>query len=194
MSEKPRLMIPAAELRSRVQALAGEIAPTLSTSEQPLFVGVLKGCTLFMSDLVRALHEDVEIDFISISSYGDTREPSGVVKIVKDLETDIEGRDVVIVEDIVDTGLTLNFLRTTMLQRLPRSLRTVTLLDKSARRLVPVPLEFRGFDIPDVFVLGYGMDWQGKLRNLEDLFCVSDLSVLIEDPQAVSPALFGLSE
>jgi hypoxanthine-guanine phosphoribosyltransferase len=108
---------------------------------------------------------------------------SGIVRILKDLEQDIGGRDVIIVEDIVDTGLTLNYLRRTLLQRAPRSLRTVTLLDKRARRIVPVPVEHRGFEVADVFVIGYGLDFQGLYRNLEDLLAVTDIARLSANPR-----------
>ncbi len=130
------------------------------------------------------------IDFMSISAYGDGRPNSGVVRIVKDLERSIEGEHVLIVEDIVDTGLTLNYLRRTLGDRGPASLKAVTLLDKSARRIIPVPLEWAGFEIPDVFVLGYGLDHEGLYRNVRDLLAVHDFKRLVGEPDMYVEQLF----
>jgi hypoxanthine phosphoribosyltransferase len=127
---------------------------------------------------------------MSISSYSASLSPSGVVRIVKDLDDEIEGRDVVIVEDIVDTGLTLTYLRRALGERRPRSLSAVTLLDKAARRIVPVELEYRGFEIPDVFVVGYGLDFMGRYRNVPELLSVSDLARLANDPDLLVDSLF----
>ena len=144
---------------------------------------------MFLADLIRSIDIDVEVDFMSITSYG-SGGGSGVVRIVKDLDTDVTGRDVVIVEDIVDTGLTLTYLRRTLGQRGPRSLRAVTLLDKAARRIIPVELEHRGFEIPDVFVIGYGLDFQGRYRNVPEILQVNDLPRLAGDPGMLSGELF----
>ena len=178
------------QLRGRVRELAHEIQRTLPQSDRPpVLVGVLKGSTLFLADLIRAFEVHVEVDFISISSYaGGSR--SGVVRIVKDLEIDIMGRDVVIVEDIVDTGLTLNYLRQTLKDREARSLRAVTLLDKAARRIVPVELEHSGFEIPDEFVVGYGLDFQGRYRNVPYILAVKDIAKLANDPTLLVEPLF----
>lgn len=181
------VLIPAAELRRRIEELAGEIGDHYA-DRSPILVSVLKGSTLFLADLVRAMPGAVEVDFMSISSYGAAQ--SGVVKIVKDLESDIAGRDVVIVEDIVDTGLTLNYLRRTLEERGPATLSAVTLLDKVARRIVPVPLEWSGFEIPDVFVVGYGLDFQGRYRNVPELLAVNDLARLANDPLLLVGDLF----
>jgi len=143
---------------------------------------------MFLADLIRAMDIDVVVDFMSISSYSQ----SGVVRIVKDLDEDIRGRDVVIVEDIVDTGLSLNYLRKTLTQREPNSLCAATLLDKTARRIIPVPLEFSAFEIPDVFVVGYGLDFQGLYRNAADILAVRDLARLANDPRLMVTQLFGL--
>jgi len=178
------------QLRRRVAALGAEIGRAYATLPESLVVvGVLKGSTLFLADLLRAIRLDTEIDFIAISSYGqgpDTQ--SGVVRIVKDLDRDVTGRDVLLVEDIVDTGLTLNYLRRTLLEREPRSLATVALLDKTARRIVPVPIEYRGFEIPDVYVVGYGLDFQGRYRNLRAIQAVSDLARLAKEPRLLEPS------
>ena len=185
------MLLPAEQLRARISTLAGEIA-SAATGEDPLvLISILKGSTLFTADLMRALPIDVEIEFMSISAYGQGQSQSGVVRIVKDLDGSISGRDVLIVEDIVDTGLTLNYLRRTLGNRDPRSLAAVTLLDKSARRIVPVPLEHAGFQIPDAFVVGYGMDFQGRYRNLPDVLAVTDLPRLANEPLAIGAGLWA---
>ena len=188
------VLIDAAALRRRIDELGDELARACAGAERPpVLVGVLKGSVLFLADLVRAMPIDVEVDFMSISSYSAGGAQSGVVRIVKDLDSDVHGRDVVIVEDIVDTGLTLNYLRRNLGARSPRSLRAVTLLDKSVRRIVPVPLEHRGFDIPDVFVVGYGLDFQALYRNARDLLSVPDLPRLANDPRLLVAALWPAS-
>jgi hypoxanthine phosphoribosyltransferase len=180
------------ELAIRVGELAAQIVRDRDSSSHPLLlIGVLKGSTLFLADLMRALHMEVAVDFMSISSYQEGVVQSGVVRIVKDLDEDIADRDVLIVEDIVDTGLTLNYLRRTLSERGPRSLRTVTLLDKTARRIVPVQLEYSGFEIPDVFVVGYGLDFQGRYRNVPDILAVTDLGRLINDPLLLAGDAFA---
>ena len=182
------------EIARRIAELGSEISASYATAERPpVLVCVLKGSSVFMADLVRSLSIDAEMDFLSISAYGQSPTSSGVVKIVKDLEWVVGDRDVLIVEDIVDTGLTLNYLRKALGQRAPRSLQTVTLLDKAARRIVPVPVEFRGFEIADLFMLGYGLDWQGRYRNVPDLLCIADISLLASNPSALVGELFPLA-
>lgn len=183
------MLIDRSTLHARIGELAAELDETLEGSEEPVFVSVLKGSTLFMADLVRAMRKTVAVDFLSISAYAGGR--GGVVRIVKDLDQNVEGRDVVIVEDIVDTGLTLNYLRQTLTQRGAASLRTVSLLDKAVRRIIPVSVEMVGFEIPDVFVLGYGLDFQGLYRNVPDILAVRDIARLANDPTALVGALFG---
>lgn len=189
------VLITRAELRAGCVRVAAELSSALKGGgEPPIFVGVLKGSTLFLADLIRALPQEIAVDFMAISSYqGGAAQPS-VVRILKDLDQDVAGRDVVIVEDIVDTGLTLGYLRKALLERNPRSLRTVTLLDKSARRIVPVELEHRAFEIPDVFVVGYGMDFQGRYRNLPDLLAIHDLPRLANEPRLLDRPLFEVRE
>jgi hypoxanthine phosphoribosyltransferase len=185
------VLVSEGELAARVTRLGEQLSDDLaSTNQPPILVGVLKGSTLFLADLVRSIDCDVAVDFMSISSYSAALSPSGVVRIVKDLEHDINGRDVVIVEDIVDTGLTLTYLRRALRERHPRSLKAMTLLDKAARRIVPVELEYRGFEIPDVFVVGYGLDFMGRYRNVPELLAVGDLPRLANDPDLLVEALF----
>lgn len=178
------VLISTDDLSARVESLATEIEETYAgSSEPPLLVGVLKGSTFFLADLVRALRCDVLVDFISISHYAPSSDGrSGVVRILKDLDIEAWGRNILLVEDIVDTGLTLTYLRRTLEERGARSLRCVTLLDKAARRIVPVEVEFRGFEIPDVFVVGYGLDFQGRYRNVPELLAVKDIARLANDP------------
>jgi hypoxanthine phosphoribosyltransferase len=145
-----------------------------------LLVGVLKGSVPFLADVARAMEAPTEIDFLAISSYA---EGTGRVRIVKDLEADICGRDVVLVEDIVDTGLTVSYVLGELRRRQPTSVEVCALLDKVARRIVPVPLRFVGFSIPDDFALGYGMDFAERYRNL-DRVVAGDLNALRIDPDA----------
>ncbi|HZA39266.1 MAG TPA: hypoxanthine phosphoribosyltransferase [Actinomycetota bacterium] len=186
------VLISAAEIAHRVDELGRELREVYHDAERPpVLVGVLKGSTLFLADLLRAVGIDAEVDFMAISSYSASAGQSGVVRIIKDLEGGIAGRDVLLVEDIVDTGLTLTYLRRALGERGPRSLRTVALLDKVARRIVPVPVEFRGFEIPDVFVVGYGLDFMGRYRNVPDLYAVRDLARLANDPMLLVGPFFG---
>jgi hypoxanthine phosphoribosyltransferase len=157
------VLFTASEIERRVNELGAEIARDYAGRE-PLFVGVLKGVTCFMADLMRHTALPLGIDFMTISSYdGDS---SGAVRIVQDLSENIGGRDVLIVEDIVDTGMTLNHLMRQLAAREPASLRVCALLDKRARRLADVPLDYVGFEVPDEFVVGYGLDYRQRFRNL----------------------------
>jgi hypoxanthine phosphoribosyltransferase len=153
-----------------LQAKIAELGKAISADYQGkdlLAVCILRGAVVFLSDLIRRITIPHEIDFMAVSSYGGTRtESSGVVRILMDLETNIEGRDVLIVEDIVDTGLTLNYIIDNLKTRRPASLRTCVLLNKQERRQVDVPLDYVGFNIPDKFVVGYGLDYGEKYRNL----------------------------
>jgi hypoxanthine phosphoribosyltransferase len=143
---------------------------------------VLKGSVMFLADLVRRIDLPVRVDFMSISSYGDGGR-SGVVRILKDLSESIEDDDVILVEDIIDTGLTVTYLLATLRARSPRSLEVCALLDKSVRRIIEVPIKYKGFDIPDEFVIGYGLDFQGRYRNLRSIIGVRDLDTLAESPE-----------
>ncbi|MEA2505754.1 MAG: hypoxanthine phosphoribosyltransferase [Actinomycetota bacterium] len=186
------ILVTRQQMAARARELGRELTAALTPGTRPpVFIGILKGSTLFHADLVRCVELDLTIDFMSISSYAEAAAGGGVVRIIKDLDQDIAGRDAIIVEDIVDTGFTLNYLRRHILAREPASLRTVALLDKSARRIVPVPLEHRGFEIPDVFVVGYGLDYQARYRNLRDIVAVSDLAALTRDPQMLVASLYA---
>jgi hypoxanthine phosphoribosyltransferase len=186
------LLFSSGEIAQRVSELGRNLDEAYNdAASPPLLISVLKGSTLFLADLVRALSIDATVDFMAISSYSPSYAQSGVVRIVKDLDTEIAGRDVVLVEDIVDTGLTLTYLRQALAERQPRSLATVTLLDKVARRIVPVPVEYKGFEIPDVFVVGYGLDFMGRYRNVPDLFAVRDLARLANNPDLLVGPFFG---
>lgn len=160
------ILIPAEALQAKVREIGGQIARDYSSREDLLLIGVLKGCMMFMVDLARAIPMLVAVDFIATSSYGKSTESSGVVRMVKDLDTDIAGRHVLIVEDIIDSGLTLDYLRGHMLRRNPASLRICSLLNKPDRRIADVPVDYLGFDIPNEFVVGYGLDYQERYRNL----------------------------
>ena len=164
MPRPGRVLISEAEIRSRIAELGQDLARDYAR-ESPILVGVLQGAFLFMADLVRATPIDLTTDFIGVSSYGGTRS-SGQVRILSDLSMSIEGRDVVIVEDIVDTGLTLTYLKRMLDARHPRSLRVCVLTDKIERRQVDVAVDYVGFTIPNVFVVGYGFDHDGLYRNL----------------------------
>jgi hypoxanthine phosphoribosyltransferase len=152
-------------LASRIRALAAEIRIALPNDDIH-FVCVLKGAFMFLSDLVRALDERVTVDFVAISSYGSGTSSSGEVRLIKDVDASLEGRHVVIIEDIVDTGLTLHYLQDILRRRRPASLHTACLLSKPSRRQVDVQVDFIGFTIDDQFVVGYGLDYGEKYRNL----------------------------
>jgi hypoxanthine phosphoribosyltransferase len=154
------------QIRQKVIELGARLSADYLGRELTL-VSVLKGSLPFMADLMRAISIPVTIDLMEVSSYGGAAtETSGLVRILKDLSASIEGRDVLIVEDIIDTGLTLNYLVRYLKGKNPRSLRICTLLDKPARRLVEIPIDYRGFEIPDQFVVGYGLDYGERYRNL----------------------------
>ena len=153
------------QIRARVGELGRQVSEDYAGKELTL-VSVLKGSLPFMADLMRAITVPVAIDLMEVSSYGTATESSGLVRILKDLSSSIDGRDVLIVEDIIDTGLTLNYLVRYLRGKNPRSLRICTLVDKPARRLVDIPIDYRGFEIPDQFVIGYGLDYGEYYRNL----------------------------
>ena len=167
MSEKIHVMIPAEEVQKRVAEIGQAISRDYAGKEVRM-ICVLKGGVYFMTALTNVIAEDipVSIDFMSVSSYGDDTKSSGVVKIIKDLDESIEGRDVLLVEDIIDSGRTLSYLLDLLKDRHPASLRLCTLLDKPSRRVVDVNVDYCGFEIEDKFVVGWGMDYTQRYRNL----------------------------
>lgn len=180
-----RVLVPAEELRPGVERLGAALSAAYP--DGVLLVAVLKGSVWFLADLMRAMTVTAEVDFLAISAY---TPHTGRVRIVKDLDRDICGRDVVLVEDIVDTGLTLTYVLGELARRQPASLEVCALLDKSTRRIVPTPVRFVGFEIDDSFVLGYGLDYAGRYRNLPAIVA-GDLDALRDDPDAHVPDLFG---
>jgi hypoxanthine phosphoribosyltransferase len=153
------------EVQARVAELGAQLAADYEGRE-PVLVSVLKGSIIFLADLVRAMPIPLSIDLMEVSSYGTSTESSGQVRILKDLSTSIEGREVIVVEDIIDTGLTLNYLLRYLHDKGPASIRICCLLDKPARRLAPIEIDYRGFTIADRFVIGYGLDYGERYRNL----------------------------
>ena len=152
------------EIASVVAELGGRITADYSGS-QPLVISVLKGGVVFLADLIRRIDVPLAVDFLAVSSYG-PEATGGVVQLLKDLDELITGRDVIVVEDVIDTGLTLNYLLQLLKAREPASLQICALLDKSVRRIVDIPIAYKGFDLPDLFVVGYGLDFAGLYRNL----------------------------
>ena len=153
------------EVQTRVAELGAQLAADYE-GRDPVLVSVLKGSIIFLADLVRAMPIPLSIDLMEVSSYGSSTESSGQVRIMKDLSTPIEGREVIVVEDIIDTGLTLNYLLRYLHDKGPASIRICCLLDKPARRLAPIEIDYRGFTIADRFVIGYGLDYAERYRNL----------------------------
>ena len=168
--KKPKAIITREDIAKRIDELAAQIRRDYR-GKNPLLIGVLKGSFVFLSDLVRAMNIPAEIDFVRLASYGAGTESSGKIKLVKDIETPIKDRHVLIVEDIVDRGLTVRFLLDYLSFRKPASLKLCTLFDKPSRRKVEVPIDYRGFTISDAFVVGYGLDCNEQYRYLPDL-CV----------------------
>jgi hypoxanthine phosphoribosyltransferase len=160
------------ELQRRVRELGAQISREYE--DGVLLIGILKGAVLFLADLMRSLRISCEVDFMAVSSYGSSTDSSGVVRILKDLDSSIEGRDVLIVEDIIDSGLTLHYLIRNLRARGPRSLEVCALLDKRERRRVDLPIRYVGFEIPDRFVVGYGLDYEQRFRNLEYVAVLAD--------------------
>jgi len=157
------------DIQARIRELAAQIEADYPAGEEIHLVCVLKGGFMFMADLVRAMSDRVTMDFMAVSSYGKGTTSSGQVRVLKDLDTGLEGRHVIIVEDIVDTGLTLTYLQDILRARAPKSLRTACLLSKPSRREVQVAVDYTGFTIEDKFVVGYGLDYAEKYRNLDSI-------------------------
>ena len=174
MSEsRLRVLLAEERIQQRIRELGAQIDQDYPDGNLHL-VGILKGAYVFLADLARAIRRDVRIDFMGISSYGKNKTSSGEVKVTKDLDITVEGADVLIVEDIVDSGVTLNYLVHVLEQRRPRSIRIAALLDKPERRVRPVHVSYVGFRVPDEFVVGYGLDFADKYRNLRDVCVLED--------------------
>ena len=167
-----RILIDSATIQKRVREMGQEIARDYQ-GRSPLLVAILKGASIFHADLVRAIDLQVAFDFMAVESYGASTQSSGAVRILKDLDESLEGRDVILVEDILDTGLTLNYLMHNLRSRGPTSLKIAVLLNKPSRRIVDVAADYVGFDIPDDFVIGYGLDFKQQYRNLPDVWILN---------------------
>ncbi len=167
---KPRILFTRQEIEAAVKKLAAEIRRDYQ-GKCPLLIGVLKGSFMFMADLVRLLDLPLEVEFVGLSSYGRGTKSSGKVKVVQGLRSQVRGRDVLVIDDIVDTGLTVAFLLDYLRKKRPASLKLCALTDKPSRRQIPVTIDYLGFIVPDKFLVGYGLDWDEKFRNLPDI-CV----------------------
>ena len=161
------------EIKGAVERLAREISRDYQ-GKNPLFLGVLKGSFMFMADLIRNLDMPLEIDFVALSSYGRGTESSGRVNVVRGLHTPVKGRDILIIEDIADTGITLSFLLEYLRRKKPASLKVCALFDKASRRRVPMSIDYLGLSVPDVFVVGYGLDYDEKFRHLPGLYFLKE--------------------
>jgi hypoxanthine phosphoribosyltransferase len=184
MTEVASVLFGREDIRRRVQELGRAVTRDYE-GRAPVLISVLKGGSVFLADLFREIHLPVSVEYMAISRYGDARESLGRVKILMDVQTDLAARDVILVEDIVDTGLTLSYLLSTLQTRTPSSLEVCTLLDKSVRRIAPLDVRYVGFDCPDQFVVGYGLDFRERYRNLADILAVQDMDALEADPDTL---------
>jgi len=175
MSAQPRLRIlfTRAEIEAKVDKLAAKIRHDY-LGKHPILICVLKGSFMFTADLIRRLNFPLEVEFVQLSSYGRSRESSGKIKVVQRLRSPIEGRDVLVIEDIVDTGITISFLLGYLRRKKPASLKLCALTDKPSRRQVPVTIDYPGFTVPDKFIVGYGLDLDEKFRYLPDICILED--------------------
>ena len=184
MTELARVLFGREDIRHRVEELGRTITGDY-VGREPVLISVLKGGTVFLADLIRQIQLPLETHMMAVSPYGGAEESMGRVRILLDVEIDLTGRDVLLVEDIVDTGLTLSYLLSILRSRRPSSLELCTLLDRSIRRIVPLRPRYVGFDCPDTFVVGYGLDFEERYRNLADILEVSDTTALKADPDAL---------
>jgi hypoxanthine phosphoribosyltransferase len=184
MTELARVLFGREDIRDRVEELGRTITGDY-VGRDPVLISVLKGGTVFLADLIRQIQLPLETHLMAISPYGGAEESMGRVRILLDVEIDLTGRDVLLVEDIVDTGLTLSYLLSILRARRPASLELCTLLDRSIRRIVPLRPRYVGFDCPDSFVVGYGLDFEERYRNLADILEISDTAALKADPNAL---------
>ena len=163
-----KILIRRDQIAKAVDRLASEIKRDYQ-DKQPLLIGVLKGSFVFMADLIRQLDSPLELDFVRLSSYGAARKSSGKVRVIQGVKTPVKGKDVLVIEDIVDTGITISFLLDYLKKKRPASLKLCALTDKPSRRKVPVPIDYLGFTVPNEFVVGYGLDCDQRFRNLPDI-------------------------
>ena len=177
-------VVPEGDIRSRVAELGKAISEDYEGS-QPLFVVVMTGSVPFAADLIRSVDLRSEVDFLGLNRFGE----SGRIGIAMDVSTPLFDRDVVIVEDITDTGLTLSVLRRMVMDRGARGVATASLVDKTARRVTDVPIEYRGFEVGDEYLVGYGMDWQGLYRNLKSIWAVLDMEAFVNNPKILARSL-----
>jgi len=190
MTEVASVLYGREDIRRRVEELGRAITGDYAGRE-PVLVSVLKGGTVFLADLMREIQLPLEIHFMAISRYGTAEESLGRVQILLDLDVDLTERDVLLVEDIVDTGLTLSYLLSVLRARGPASLEVCALLDKSVRRITPLPVRYAGFDCPDRFVVGYGLDVAERYRNLPDILAVEDPRAVRDDPDLLASLLIA---
>ena len=170
---QPKILISQGEIAEAVTRLASGINRDYQ-GKQPLLIGVLKGSFVFMADLIRQLDLPLEVDFVKLSSYGAGKESSGKVRVVQGLKTLVRDRDVLVIEDIMDTGITISFFLDYLKKKKPASLKLCALLDKPARHRIPVPIDYLGFTIPDKFIVGYGIDFDEQFRYLPDICFIED--------------------
>ena len=170
---KPHILFPREEVEATVRKLAAEIRRDYQ-GKHPILIGILKGSFMFMADLIRQLDFALEVEFIRLSSYGRGMESTGKIKVVQGLHSPVQGRNVLVIEDIVDTGFTIAFLMDYLQKRKPASLKLCALTDKPSRRQVPVTIDYLGLTVPDKFLVGYGLDWDEKFRNLPDICVLED--------------------
>lgn len=168
MPDVREVLVPSDQIEERVEEIGTRITEDYE-GEQPLLIGILRSAAVFLSDLIREIDLKCEIDFMEVSSYGTGTSSTGAVRVLKDLNEDVAGRHIIVVEDIVDTGLTLSYLLRNLQTRKPASVEACSLLSKPSRREVDVPVKYMGFDVPDDFVVGYGIDFAGEYRNLPDI-------------------------
>ncbi len=168
MEPRPHTLFSQAEIAAAVSRLAAEITADYH-DRHPILVGILKGSFMFMADLIRLLDFPLEVEFIRLSSYGRGKESSGKIKVVQGLRSEVRGREVLVIEDIVDTGLTIAFFLDSLRKKHPASLKLCALIDKPARHQIPVTIDYLGFTVPDKFIVGYGIDWDEKFRYLPDI-------------------------
>lgn len=167
--ERFKVLIPEQEIKKRVKELGEQISKDYAGSI-PIFIGVLNGSVIFFADLIREVKIDCEVDFLKLSSYGDEKISSGHVKLLKDLDCQVTGRDIIVVEDIIDSGLSIKFIKNLIMLKNPKSLRIVTLLYKKNRVQIDFKIDYIGFEIGDEFVIGYGLDYAQKGRNLKSIY------------------------